>query len=156
MITNTAARNRQERISRTRSLYKMKFQWSEYCVYCGDFACVLDHVLPVSIASGMDFSSSIVYKKIRPMLYLVPSCKECNAIASNKYEFSSIKTKRIFIQKLLARRYKKLLKTPDWDAHDMRGIRGNLRKKLKSDLKKLEYIKKRISWPHSKNFVVKI
>ena len=55
-----------------------------YCIYCDGIATVVDHIIPWSWTMRHDFSN------------LVPSCNDCNSIASDKL-FRSFSAKRTYI-----------------------------------------------------------
>ena len=62
------------------------------CVYCGEVADTVDHVVPKS------------YRLNNRDDNLVASCKECNALAAN-YVFDSIEEKRAFVLRRRHERY---------------------------------------------------
>ncbi len=93
--------------------YVKKFTWLNTCVYCGQVADTIDHVLPVSVCHYMNWDSIYVWRLFRFGLYKVKCCGECNRIASDK-PFTSIKDKRDYIQKKLRKKYAKWLRHVEW------------------------------------------
>ena len=58
--------------------------YGEYCIYCGSVATEIDHIIPWAWTMRHDFSN------------LVPACKDCNLIASDKM-FRSFEAKADYI-----------------------------------------------------------
>ena len=74
------------------------------CVYCGDDANSKEHFPPSSYSIGG---------------LILPSCLECNIIASNKYPFDFDKRCK-YVQDQIRVKYKKVLKlSDDHDLTDM-------------------------------------
>ena len=74
------------------------------CVYCGAYPTTIDHFAPASvIAAIMALDDLEVSGR-----FLVPTCGECNTIASNRI-FPTIAAKRRYIQSRLRWKYRKLL-----------------------------------------------
>jgi len=62
------------------------------CFYCAGPNESLDHVLPQSVAEALPF-----FKFPSEILVLVPCCRRCNSIASNKL-FMSRASKRAYVR----------------------------------------------------------
>ena len=130
----------------TESHYKRKFKWVSFCVYCGEPAGTLDHVFPISLASKLNLNRAGVRRELFQGLSKVPCCLECNVVACDK-PFVSILEKRRHIQKTLKKRYRKLLKTPDWDKEELSQVGYALRMDIKGALEKRNRVERRVMWP---------
>jgi len=128
--------------------YEKKFRWVNFCVYCGQPKECLDHVFPLSLASGLDLSRPSVKQELFQGLNIVPSCSSCNRIASD-YAFINIRLKRQFIQERIRKRYLKKLRAVEWTQEELSEIGYN----LKSQIKKLNHnriiLENRVMWPAS-------
>lgn len=92
------------------------------CIYCGEPAEHIDHVLPVRYSNWRDHLTP----EEREQLVTVPSCAECNMLASNR-AFRSLIEKRDYIRQRIRRRYAKALKSPVWTASETAELGDGLR-----------------------------
>jgi len=103
---------------------------SQFCVYCGEWASCMDHFPPYSASlSG----------------FLLPACKECNAIAGTEYPFD-FKARAKFIQERLRVRYRALLDTPEWSSTEMRPLGYTLKQMVKSWSERRKIAARRTEW----------
>ena len=97
---------RRQNISAVGRLYRKKFRWCRRCVYCGDQADGIDHVLPVSLAASRFKEGSTEdpnKRHYRRLLIKIPSCRDCNGLAGNTLNW----TLRSRIEMVRARRAKR-------------------------------------------------
>src|SRR5207248_1833856 len=81
---------------------------------CGERREVIDHVIPwCTLRRGSTE-------------YLVPACRSCNAFL-NDLPLSELGERRGVIRDRLAKKYAKLLATPDWTKDELASIEGWLR-----------------------------
>lgn len=95
--------------------------WSS-CIYCGEPAEHIDHVLPVRYSNWRD----VLTPEEREQLATVPACGECNMLAGSK-AFHSLGDKRDFIRGKLRKRYAKILDGPIWTDEEMAELGDGLR-----------------------------
>jgi hypothetical protein len=117
-------------ISRRRLVSKTQFRYvrvvtgnddvDSRCFYCGELATTKDHIYPVAAMSY--YVDANVPKKS----HIVPSCRECNLIASSN-TFRDAEEKCAYIKSKLLSRYAKLLKVPIWDSGEIEQLDGRLR-----------------------------
>lgn len=130
----------------TSSYYRHKFAWLQLCVYCGEPATERDHVLPVSIAAGLDLRRAGVRREVRGGLWTVPACGECNRIAGG-VAFTSILGKRRYIQRRLRKRYQRDLAAVMWSPEELEELGPTLRSAVESRLQRVIRLQLRLSWP---------
>lgn len=92
------------------------------CVYCGEPAEHIDHVLPVRYSNWRDGLTP----EERAQLVTVPSCAECNQLAGSR-AFRSLIEKRDYIRDRIRRRYAKVLNGPVWTADETAELGDGLR-----------------------------
>ena len=126
--------------------YKLKFRWYKYCVYCGQYANTIDHVLPITFAYSVNLASPGVRKELGQGLNKVPCCSECNTLASNT-AFVSIVEKRRYIQKKLKTKYKRLLVFKPWDAEELSEVSQNLQDTITQSMHKRMLVESRVNYP---------
>lgn len=116
------------------------------CVYCGANEEVREHVVPWSWNhSGSRIRQNTRNKKDRNGT--VPCCKECNNLASDKV-FATIEEKREYISERLEKRYKNILKLPDWSEDELNELDVKLKNHTKLKLLAKQWITNRISYPN--------
>ena len=96
------------------------------CCYCGDIATCFDHVIPVSFAqkSGKRRDDLTSIEEIKKKS--VGCCEECNSLLSN-YIFDSIADRTEYLSDRVAKKYKKLLKSPSWSEEELEELEGRLK-----------------------------
>lgn len=106
--------------------YKLKFRNFGNCIYCGNPKQALDHVYPLGLAVNLEIWRPAVRAELRQGLNLVPSCNECNSLASNR-PFTLIREKRKFIQKRLREKYLKKIQRVAWEDDEIKQLGRTLR-----------------------------
>src|SRR3990167_4254189 len=99
------------------------------CVYCGDTAEEIEHVIPRH-AGGRS---------------TVPSCAECNRHAGGTI-YNSIYEKQDGIHERLSEKYKKLLGMPEWDTDELSELSGRLKRYVIGSAAMAKIVKARLSW----------
>lgn len=128
-------------------LYRKKFEWCGACVYCGEPADSLDHVLAVKWGSNVKLD--VIQGELKQALRMVPACMECNSLAGADFSLT-IRQKRKLIQKKLRKKYNSFLRMPDWNEDELNGLRGRLKQSTKAALVKRAQAWDRVTWPSSK------
>jgi len=103
------------------------------CVYCGDIANELDHVIPKSYANTQSYSKDKV----------IPCCKECNVNLGN-VAYHTISGRASYLIPIYRKKYNKILKFPEWDEYDLEDMSKNMKKSIIFMQNKRELIKLRI------------
>lgn len=115
------------------------------CVYCGDWANTLDHIIPISyLNSNKRNKVSNLYCDSEN---IVESCTECNCIANDRV-FDSIEEKRAYIQNRLSIKYSRLLKLPLWTKEEIKEMGWKFRNELKISALAKKWITNRINYPY--------
>ena len=115
------------------------------CSYCGQPSDTIDHVFPRSVLRNLDTTNAKLMKGLRDILIKVPCCQECNMLAG--YEvFSSFLSKRSYVRARLRKRYKKVLKTPEWDEEELKDLSVHLRSHIEGVLKTRIELLQRLSY----------
>jgi hypothetical protein len=102
---------------------KVKTYWNE-CIYCGAPAVVWDHVPPISLAYHYAGNQEIKF-------LLVPACGECNALLSN-HDIPTVDERKNYLLNRITKKYRKILKMPDWSDSELEEIKGYINKFVKS------------------------
>lgn len=113
------------------------------CTYCGCVADTRDHVTPFSYndSTGKRKSAFRGQKE-----NIVPACKQCNSIGSNKH-FDGVDKKREYIQERLEQKYKRLLKIPDWSEEEIKKMGHKFRKEIRLKMIAKRWVWNRIAYP---------
>lgn len=112
------------------------------CFYCGDPAETVDHVPPLSYVA--QWGSDLLITSGISFL-LVESCGECNGLLSNGPE-STILDRADLVKEKLAKRYKKLLRLPEWSQDEIEALGPSMRKYVGDPNMALKRIKRRLAW----------
>lgn len=126
--------------------YKRKFRWFNRCVYCGEPADCLDHVFPLSLASGLDLARPSVKSELKQGLNLVPCCNSCNGFASNR-PFTLIREKRAWIQAKIKKKYKRHLRQIEFDDDELAEFGRNLLDFVNASVDRRNRLLSRITFP---------
>jgi hypothetical protein len=119
-----------ENIESLKKLFEsLRVKEGEPCVYCGLLATDKEHVFPRSWIEEMKKMKEMGFDVKVPKEIIVPSCRECNLIASD-FVFSSLKEKKTYIRKKLLKKYKKFLTTPTWSDEEIQELSGRLREQV--------------------------
>ena len=146
MAKNKGSFRRTRHIQLANQFYKRKFRWVDFCIYCGGPKECLDHVFPVSIASGLKLSAQGVKKVLFQGLNVIPCCNSCNLIAGDRH-LTKILDKRHYIQKKLKQNYYKKLRTVNWDDDEIQELGKNMKEHVKKMINDRVNIENRILWP---------
>ena len=115
------------------------------CTYCGISATERDHVVPLSFQrAGKRIAQSRTFRDQPDNI--VPCCRECNAIASDKV-FSSIFEKRSYIKHRLKQKYKKLLQSPNWSQSEIDEMGPKMKRYILVSIAAKQLTIVRVSWP---------
>jgi len=89
----------------TNTDYLYKIIEGDRCVYCGIDAEVYDHVPPMTCCpmNGLKY----------------PSCRRCNSFLNSSAQ-SDIEARKQSLIKQYAKKYKKILKMPEWEEWEIR------------------------------------
>lgn len=148
MAKNYRNSNRQRLTKQYGHLYTRKFRWLDSCVYCGESATCLDHVFPIAMC-GIYAVSKQLLQKFKRAFCLVPSCEECNRLASNTLHYT-ILDKRLFIQDKLRKKYKKHNNSADWGEDEINELGRNLQQHVRKMLSTKTKLVRRLNWPLSR------
>lgn len=97
------------------------------CTYCGVPSTDKEHVTPISwIENAMEMKQMGININV-PKEVIVPSCRECNLMASDKV-FKNISEKKKHIKEKLKKKYKKLLSMPTWEEKEINELSGELKR----------------------------
>jgi len=88
------------------------------CAYCGEYATQREHLVPFSFLRSKTSKGT---PNDNFWTWILPSCKECNAIAFDQV-FETAEAKRCFIQERLAGRYQDDLESPEWSEKDLQDL----------------------------------
>ena len=111
---------------------------SGFCFYCGVLAEEIEHYIPVS---------KLYRSKVE---ITVPSCRECNDLASNKL-FISFEAKIEYIHKKLRIKYKSLIAMPNWNKEEISSLSPNLQNYILANLQLRENLLQRLKWQSKDN-----
>ena len=154
MAKNNSNAKRQRNHREVGLHYKKKFRWLKTCVYCGQPKESLDHVFPLSMASGLDFSNRYVARELRRALYLVPCCNSCNSIAANK-PFASILDKRHHIQSAIRKKHLKKLRVVLWERDEIEELGHAMQSEVVKMIKNRYILESRVNYPRLQSTVSK-
>ena len=100
------------------------------CAYCGEGATDVEHVIPRV--------SSLP-------TYTVPSCSECNNIAGALL-FPSFHSKLLYIQEKIRRRYRHVLRVPEWTTDEIEEMGQSMRTMILAFQRARKWVKRRVEW----------
>ena len=106
------------------------------CIYCGVEAEVLDHAYPKSREPTLAPPG---------MMLLVPSCRQCNALAGDEVH-RTINERREFIHRKLRKRNQALLATPEWEDWELGRLKGRLRESVLNALEAQHRLSLRLAY----------
>jgi hypothetical protein len=102
----------------------------EWCVYCGEYANEQDHFPPSSIVR---------------IGWVLPACRECNAIASVKHPWD-FEARCAWVKHRLAIRHVRAARMPAWYAAELRELGADMRREVSTWLAKQKRLKSRLAW----------
>lgn len=118
------------------------------CYYCGDIASTVDHVVPQSMLRtlrdlGDEAVTAVLVRFGRRLT--VPACRECNLVLSNSYQ-DTLAKRKAECKKRLRRRYKKLLRMPDWTDTELARLDGWMQDYVIRSLVHRDIIRRRLAY----------
>ena len=141
---NYVNQERRLALSRVGGFYKKHpMMRVDVCFYCGLInPPELDHspavIWAYSLGPSWFFDRNV-------NLWLIPSCRECNSLLSDK-PLHTAKQRKAFISSQLEARYQAALQLPKWDEHEIDELRGRLKTRIQrsEDMKRI--LVRRIAW----------
>ena len=117
------------------------------CYYCGLAATIKDHVIPKFILKGMERSGNTkAYAKLlERRILLVPCCDECNLLLGASYQ-RTLEDRKKQLKSKLRKKYKMLLKAPDWSDEELDELGPGLHKYIEGSEKWKRLLKSRLIW----------
>jgi hypothetical protein len=115
------------------------------CVYCGIPATTYDHFVPLSAVHLIADCLDQIPGKV-----LVPSCGECNGIASDRV-FPTIAAKRRYIHGRLRKKHRRLLDIPHWSDGELSELGYVLRDFVRSGQDRRQWLLARLAWRNTSN-----
>ena len=116
------------------------------CYYCGDVATVTEHVIPRSILRQYAHLSLDELRQVTVGRKLVvPACKECNYLLGDSMQ-ETINERKNLVKKKLAKRYKKLLRMPNWTREELEEMGPGLAKYIQHCVEEKRWIRARIAY----------
>jgi hypothetical protein len=112
------------------------------CTYCGAWdGDNRDHVVPVSYNQNVyrkkGGRKNVSYKNT------VPCCKECNVLLGDRLYFS-IPSRAAYLLGTYERRYKKLLKQPDWSEEEIEELGPSMRTSVIQSMKDKNEVRRQL------------
>lgn len=109
----------------------MNKNYKDHCIYCGSTNSIhRDHIIPKSWSMNYTFFNT----SSNP---IVPACSECNRTLSN-IPIHTPEDRADHLIDVYEKKWKKILKMPDWTNEEMQELGPSLRKSLKHSLKEKE------------------
>jgi len=118
------------------------------CHYCGLPADSTDHVVPQSLLRAIrDSGDERLLREVseRRRKMTVTACRECNSLASAKYDDTLADRKRR-VQLALRRKYKRVLAMPDWSHHELADMSELMQAWIIAGLLERDELRSRVSW----------
>ena len=109
------------------------------CTYCGIPANALDHIIPVLYTETSRKNAKYTKETT------VPCCNECNLILSSNW-LPSISERAGYLIEKYNKKYKKLLSRPDWEDWEINELKGNLKRKILSNIENKKIIQERLKF----------
>jgi hypothetical protein len=117
-----------------------KYVYPDYpsgvCVYCGESADTMDHLLPVAWTGEAD----------RKRVPTVPSCRECNSTLNDHY-IPDVPERRQYLHRLYRIKYKKALGAIMWGESDLEAMGASLRYAVQKLMDEHDRTRARLAWP---------
>lgn len=117
----------------------------EPCAYCGMPADSKDHVIPRSYSRMMYDVHNSRSKLLETFGETVPCCHECNSLLGATPALTVPERKK-FVKAALKKRYRKVLKMPNWSEDEIDALKGLLQEHVKQRKMHKELIEGRLSW----------
>lgn len=100
------------------------------CFYCGELATEKEHVVP---------------RHTKYPTWVVLSCRECNNLAGRETHVSVLE-KMDSIRSLRGKRYRKLLRSPEWTVDELEELSYNLRTSIEAQMRARDIVKTQLKW----------
>ena len=84
-------------------------------------------------------------RRARIKTFTVPTCRECNQIASGSL-FESVTEKLQYIKTVRAKRYRKIIAIPEWTDEEYEEIGDRMRTYIKACCAARDIIKAQVGW----------
>jgi hypothetical protein len=108
------------------------------CTYCGAWdGNNRDHIVPVSY--NYNGRKASTYRNT------VPCCQECNVLLSNRLYFS-LPSRAAYLLGTYERRYKKLLKQPDWSDEEIEELGPSMRTSIIQTMKDKNEVRRQLEY----------
>jgi hypothetical protein len=111
------------------------------CVYCGETATSVDHLLPRGFTGEAD----------RLRVPVVPACQECNSTLGAVF-MPDIFDRREYVHHKMKIRYKKYMNIIQWGEYDLEQFGRQLRTMLLKQMAEADRLRARLSWPHKATY----
>jgi hypothetical protein len=112
------------------------------CAYCGEHSEHEEHVVPYSF---LDKRNTANCPQDGWWTWIVPSCAECNHIASNQV-FNSAHEKRDYVQERLRSRYSDAFVQEGWSEAELEDLGPGLRQFVQSSQAANEIARERVAY----------
>jgi hypothetical protein len=109
---------------------------SAYCMYCGEVADTLDHLLPEPYTGPIG----------RAQVETVPACRQCNSILGPSV-IQGIEARREFVHERLRSKNKALLAMQPFTDEDLAELGPTLRRQVRADMRRQRRLMARLAWP---------
>lgn len=109
------------------------------CAYCGERYTDIEHLVPHSWFEKVSAKAGDYWT------WLLPSCSECNSIASDQL-FATPRNKREYVQKRLIARYDFAFISEQWTQEEIEELGPNLRQYVSANQAKAENIRERVKY----------
>lgn len=106
------------------------------CVYCGENAESLDHIIPQNYKG--------YYNRSYNQKYVVPSCQECNSTLSDKF-LHTISERTNYLWNKYNKKYKKHISWKKWEKEDLKELGYNLKSMIIEENNNHDEIIKRLN-----------
>jgi hypothetical protein len=111
------------------------------CVYCGETADSVDHLLPRGFTGDAD----------RLRVPVVPACRECNSLLGDVY-MPDIFDRRDYVHNKLKNKYKKYQNVMHWGESDLKAFGRQMRSMIVKQMREGDRLRARLSWPNKNNY----
>jgi hypothetical protein len=100
------------------------------CFYCGENATEIEHVIP---------------QRLEYPTWTVMSCRECNSLAGGE-AFVSALDKARYIRDRRERRYRDLLRMPEWDDEELQEMGPTMRRSIRTHQRARDIVRCQLTW----------
>lgn len=111
------------------------------CVYCGLRAQSKDHIVPTSITG----------QSTRRYVLTVPACIQCNSAIGDTPVYS-IDGRRAVAQAHLRKRFKGVLRRPEYTDEEINEFEGRLKQAILMGVDEKRQVEARLAWPDDPHF----